>query len=61
MHGVGVRRGMNGDGLDPYFAASAMDAQRDLAPVCDEHFVKQFGLLENQKRFAEFNRLAIVD
>ncbi len=35
VHGVRVRRGMDGDGRDPELLARTLDAQRDLTPVCD--------------------------
>ena len=41
MHGVGIRGGVDGDRLNPHFAAGAVDAQRDLAPVRDEDFFEQ--------------------
>jgi hypothetical protein len=38
MHGVGIGRRMDRDRPDPHFMAGAMDAQRDLAPICDQTF-----------------------
>ena len=40
MHGVGVRRRVDGDGLNAEFAAGAQDAQRDFTPVGDEDLVE---------------------
>ena len=45
MHGLAVRRGMHGDGLDAQFLGGAQDAQRDFATVRDEDLVEHDGLL----------------
>ncbi len=40
MHGVGVRRRVDGHGRDAELLARALDAQRDLTPVCDQNLVE---------------------
>ena len=40
MHGVGVRRGMHGDGGDAELLAGAFDAKGDLSPVGDQNLVE---------------------
>ena len=41
MHRIGVGGGMDSDGADAHLAAGAMNAQRDLAAIGDEHLFKQ--------------------
>jgi len=61
---VGFR--VNDDGLDAHLATGALDAQRDLAAVCDQDLVEQLVGLSGQptsrddkQRLAEFDGLAI--
>ena len=38
MHGVFIRRGMNGDGLDAHFPTGTNDAQGNFATIGNEYF-----------------------
>jgi hypothetical protein len=38
MHGIFVRRGMNGDGLDTHFPTGTDDAQGNFAAIGNEDF-----------------------
>ena len=40
MHGVGVGRGVHGDGGDAELLAGTFDAKRDLSPVGDQNLVE---------------------
>ena len=40
VHGVGVGGGVHRDGGDAHLLARAVNAQRNLAAVCDEDFFK---------------------
>ena len=43
MHGVGIGGRMHRDGADAHLAAGAMDPERDLAAVGDQHFFEHAG------------------
>ena len=38
MHGIFIRRGMNGDGLYVHFPTGTNDAQGNFAAICNEYF-----------------------
>ena len=44
MDGAAVRVGVNSHGCNPELAARAHDANRDLAPVGDQHLAEEFFL-----------------
>ena len=54
MHGIGIGRGMDGDRADPHFMAGAMDAQRDLAAICDQDLFEHRSSVLPQKFVCEF-------
>ena len=61
MHRVGVGGRMDGDGADAHLAAGAVDAQRDLAAIGDEHLLEHRALFQDQQRLAVFDRRAVGD
>jgi hypothetical protein len=40
VHGVGIRRGVDRDGLNAHLAASAYNPERNLAPVGDQDLIE---------------------
>jgi hypothetical protein len=44
MHGIGIGGGMNGNGANAHFAASAMDTKRNFAAIGNQDFFKHRAL-----------------
>ena len=63
MHGIGVGRGVHGDGLDPHFVTGAVDAKRNLTAIGDQEFLdlRQGGLLDDDQGLVELDRLTVLD
>ena len=61
MHGVRVGGGMDRDRGDAELLGGAQDAQGDFAPVGDEDLVEHSPLLDDEERFAVFDRRAVLD
>ncbi len=59
MHGVDVSSGVCCDSRDAQFAAGALDAQRNLAPVGDQNFCDHDRLLDDDQGGAELNGLLV--
>ena len=40
MHGIGIRRGMDGDRCDPQLLACSLNAERDFTAIGDQDFIE---------------------
>ena len=62
VHRVGVRRRMDGNGLDAHFMTRAVNAQRDLATIGDQDFLNGHRrLLDDDERLIELDGLTALD